>query len=91
MDTITRYRKWRAQIETEMEAIIDEIITNGELIASISYSRPGDDCDKLWHIDTYHCEGRVYQIEYTDYMYIDLKLLGMSEIEEEYVRPHLQS
>ena len=52
------------------------------MIASVSYNKPGDDVDKLWHIDTYDCEGKVYQIEYTDYVYIDLKLLGASEIEE---------
>ena len=80
---LQRYCKWKAQTETEMENIIEEIIKTGSLIASVSYSKPGDDCDRLWHIDTYDCEGKVFQIEYTDYMYIDLKLLGTSEIEEE--------
>ena len=80
---LQRFRKWKAQTETEMENIIEDIVKTGDLIASVSYSKPGDDCDKLWHIDTYDCEGKVYQIEYTDYMYIDLKLLGTSEIEEE--------
>ena len=83
MSVIERYRKWFAETETEMENIIDEIVENGTLIASVSYSKPGDDCDKLWHIDTYDCEGKVFQIEYTDYMYIDLKLLGTSELEED--------
>ena len=80
---LQRYCKWKAQTETEMEAIIEEIIKTGDLIASVSYRKSGDDGDNLWHIDTYDCEGKVYQIEYTDYMYIDLKLLGTSEIEEE--------
>ena len=82
MDTITHFRKWKAQTETEMENIIDEIIKTGDLIASVSYSKPGDDCDRLWHIDTYDCDGYVFQIEYTDYMYIDLKMLGVSQLEE---------
>ena len=83
MDTITHFRKWKAQTETEMENIIDEIIKTGDLIASVSYGKPGDDCDRLWHIDTYDCDGYVFQIEYTDYMYIDLKMLGASQLEEE--------
>lgn len=80
---LQRFRKWKAQTETEMESIIEEITKTGDLIASVSYSKSGDDADRLWHIDTYDCEGKVYQIEYTDYMYIDLKLLGTSEIEED--------
>ena len=81
-DTIALYRKWRADAETEMEGVIDSIIENGELLSTVSYSKPGDDCDKLWHLDIYECEGKIYKIIYTDYMYVDLELLGTSELEE---------
>ena len=82
-DTSYLYRNWKANSETEMEGVIDSIVENGELLSTVSYSKPGDDCDKLWHLDIYHCDGKIYKIIYTDYMYVDLELLGTSELEED--------
>lgn len=82
-DTTYRYRRWKADAETEMWGVIDSVVTNGELLSTVSYSKPGDDCDKLWHLDIYDCEGKIYKIIYTDYMYVDLELLGASELEED--------
>lgn len=76
MKIIDGYRKWKAHAETEMEALIDRIVQEGELLSTVSYGKPGDDCDNLWHLDIYECEGKVYKIIYTDYMYVDLELLG---------------
>ena len=60
---LQRFRKRKAQTETEMENIIEDIVKTGDLIAAVSYSKSGDDVDRLWHIDTYDCEGKVYQID----------------------------
>ena len=83
LDTINLYRRWKADAETEMCGVIDSVVTNGELLSTVSYSKPGDDWDKLWHLDIYECEGKIYKIIYTDYMYVDLELLGASELEED--------
>ena len=82
LDTTTLYRRWKADAETEMWGVIDSVVKNGELLSTVSYSKPGDDCDRLWHLDIYECEGKIYKIIYTDYMYVDLELLGASELEE---------
>lgn len=70
-------------METEMGGVIDSIIENGELLSTVSYSKPGDEYHNLWHLDIYHCDGKIYKIIYTDFMYVDLELLGASELEEE--------
>ena len=82
-DTSYLYRNWKANSETEMEGVIASIVENGELLSTVSYSKAGDEYDNLWHLDIYHCDGKIYKIIYTDFMYVDLELLGASELEED--------
>ena len=81
-DTSRLFAMWKANVETEMWRVVDAIVDNGTLLSTVSYSKPGDEYDNLWHLDIYECDGKIYKIIYTNFMYVDLELLGTSELEE---------